>query len=205
MSFKNPTPAEIATTFDALRAYEDMVSADFDEAPEKVAHFLELEAERLAQVCLRLEDKFKLMGLEFTENFRGAMPVQAYGWILGQRFYFRFRRDRAVLTLGTVDPVKAQEEYERKVTQFARNRYEFTNTTDVPFEGLPEEKQLELRTAVIEDRNLKVETDLDIDAYPTAVTQQVSLDDFTGNDFAGTLSPVEAEEIFSFLVEKLTY
>lgn len=201
MSSENTsTPDTAREAFDSLR--EDPF---WDFAPSEEA----LESERLREAAEMkaveesLEKEFAFKGLRFTKGFHGAMPVQAYGWILGQRFYFRFRHDTAVLNVGNVDPAKAQEDFERRVTRRARSRHEFMNPEAGSFEDLPEWEKTVLRDIAVETHNLTVDTELSIDVVPNEVKQSVSLEDFTGEKLSGFLSASQAQETFSFLVSKL--
>lgn len=195
-----------STPESAQAAYESGLEDafwDFGVSPE------ELEAERLREAAAMreieesLEVEFAKQGLRFTKGFHGAMPVQAYGWILGQRFYFRFRHDTAVLHVGDVDPAKAYEDFERKVNKFARGRYGFGSDNAVKFEDLPEWEKAVLRASAIETHNLAVETEHSITVHPNEVKQSVSLEDFTGEKLSGYLSASEAREVFAFLAGKL--
>lgn len=200
------TSENTSTPESAQAAYESMLDDPFWSFGPSDA---ELEADAIREAAeLRaveetLEDDFAKQGLRFTKGFHGAMPVQAYGWILGQRFYFRYRHDTAVLHVGNVDPTKAQEEFEAKVNRRAKSRWEFMNPGAVSFEELPEWEKAVLRETAIENHNLTAETELSVTAYPNEVKQSVSLEKFTGDELSGFLTATEAEEVFAFLVGKL--
>lgn len=78
----------------------------------------EKEQQAIKELTSKLEDKFADRGLQFTLNFYGAMPMQAMGWLDGERFYFRFRRDTAMLKVGNVNPAVAREEHEHRKQRF---------------------------------------------------------------------------------------
>lgn len=54
-------------------------------------------------IAKRLEDKYASRNLKFTSPFEGLEPVQAYGYLDGLRFYFRFRGRIAKLNIGPFD------------------------------------------------------------------------------------------------------
>lgn len=195
-----------STPESAQAAYESLLDDpfwDFGLSSEQIEAEETRQAEEMKAAEYTLEEKFASMGLRFTKGFHGAMPVQAYGWILGQRFYFRFRHDTAVLHVGHVDTIKAQEDFEKNVERLARGRYSFMNPEAGKFTDLPESEKAPLRAAAIETHNLVVETELTIAVHPNQVTQSVSLEDFTGDKLSGFLTAEQAKEVFSFLVSKL--
>lgn len=145
------------------------------------------EIDEFKAVEVALEEAFPELGLRFTQGFKGAIPVQAYGWILGQRFYFRFRGDIASLNLGTVDREKA--------VAAAENRIKFLAGTDEP--------SAEQREDIMERFNIVVKSDLSVDAFPTEVSQRVVIGGYTGDVWNGVLTPAQAQDVFAKLVEKL--
>lgn len=186
-----------------LHALDDLLDASDEDMDAEVLR----EAEEMKAVCAVLEEAFPETGLRFTSAFRGIMPVQAYGWILGQRFYFRFRGDTATLVVGNVDPVKAEAEFERKVALHARGDaqrayWTLSGQKDVP---LPADAPVDehFRKSVIDRLNLVVETDFSVDAYPNDVSQRVSIPELTGHKWNGMLTPAGAIDAFTRLVEKL--
>lgn len=200
------TSDNITASESAQAAYESGLEDafwDFGVPPEELEAERLREADAMRSVEETLEAEFAKQGLRFTKGFHGAMPVQAYGWILGQRFYFRFRHDTAVLHVGNVDPAKSYEDFERKVNKFARGRYEFGNDNAVKFEDLPEWEKDVLRASAVETHNLVVETEHSITVHPNEVKQTVSLEDFTGEKLSGYLSAPEAQKVFTFLAGKL--
>lgn len=200
------TSDNITASESAQAAYESGLEDafwDFGVPPEELEAERLREADAMRSVEETLEAEFAKQGLRFTKGFHGAMPVQAYGWILGQRFYFRFRHDTAVLHVGNVDPAKSYEDFERKVNKFARGRYEFGNDNAVKFEDLPEWEKDVLRASAVEMHNLVVETEHSITVHPNEVKQTVSLEDFTGEKLSGYLSAPEAQKVFTFLAGKL--
>lgn len=187
---------------------DDFLEATFDASEEDMEESIRREAEEMQNTCIALEEVHANLGLRFTQPFNGLMPVQAYGWILGKRFYFRFRGDTATLTVGNVNPEKAEAEFERKVTLHARGDaqrayWTLSGQKDVP---LPADVPVDehFRAAVIDRMNLAVETDFSVTAFPNDVAQRVSLPEFTGHKWNGLLTPAQAKDAFSKLVELLS-
>lgn len=145
-----------------------------------------------------LEAKFADRGLRFTEDFRGACPMQAFGWIDGQRFYFRYRGDFAALRVGTVDPVLAQKHYEYERTTKAKSMADFV----AGHREVSEEEHQELVEQFASKAVL--ETNDDVHALPTAITALASKGNIQGHPYAGELNTKEEiVDTFSTLVERL--
>jgi len=90
-------------------------------SPQKQAEFDAARAATAATVA-ELEARHADRGLHFTQPFYGMMPVQAFGHIDGQRFYFRFRHNSATLQVGPYDPEIEQLTYERRRQGNERHR-----------------------------------------------------------------------------------
>lgn len=176
--------------FDALREWED--------AHEEFLLTELREAEEMERISIELEDELSATGLRFTKPFHGGLPVQAFGWIFGERFHFRFRHDTATLTVGTVNPVKAQEAFERKVERMMN-----TEKTFPTFQNRDLEPGHFSREAVIDRFNLRVENDFSVDAFPNDVSDRASIENFLGVALLGVLEPEQAKDAFTRLVEKL--
>jgi hypothetical protein len=194
----SPLPTSILDDF--LEATFDASDADIEGAQQK-------EKEEFVAVCAELEEAFPETGLRFTEGFRGAMPMTAYGWILGRRFYFRFRADTASMTVGNVDPVKAGIEFERRIAMHARHKYQLARWDSTGSEDsraiAVDEITAEMREAVIDHYDLAVETDFSAAAFPNDVSQRVSVPEYTGQEWNGILTPAQAKDVFAQLVQKL--
>lgn len=171
---------------DALRALLEL-GEELEPSSAEYEAERQREIEEFKAVEASLEEAFPELGLRFTKGFKGAMPVQAYGWILGERFYFRFRGDLASLTLGTVNAEKAVAEVE--------NRIKFIAGTDEP--------SAERRQEIVDKFKLVVKSDLSVDAFPSDVSQRVVIGGYTGDIWNGSLTPVEAKDLFTKLVKKL--
>lgn len=134
------------------------------------------------EAVAELEAKFADRGLRFTEGFRGACPMQAYGWIDGERFYFRYRSDIATLRVGLIDPVQAQKNYEYERTVKAQSMVDFVA-------GHREMDEAE-RKELLEKYAAKavLATNDDVQVFPTAVSAVAHLGGIQGNPYAGALN-----------------
>ena len=137
----------------------------------------------------RLETKYADRGLKFTVPFSGMVPVQAFGHIDGNRFYFRFRYDRGMLKIGPVDEeldkALAVAEEKRRQEKLAK-----INANDVFSSlGLGREKP--------------AQTGEDDYYYPNRVTTFSSIADYSGEPYLGALTKEMAVDLFSKLVEAL--
>lgn len=184
-------------TTDGSQEFLDLL-ASFDDYSEDTLEAERREAEAMSALAVELEGMFPELGLRFTRTFAGGIPVQAYGWILGERFYFRYRSDIASLTVGTVNQEKAEADFEHKVTR----ALEIRDSMPAFYKAGMDEREF-TREGMIESLNLSVMTDLSVDAFPDDVSFRVSLGGFIGNPWAGVLSPEEAKEVFIQLVELL--
>jgi hypothetical protein len=185
------------STTDNSQKLLDFLSS-FEDYSEETLEAERREAEAMDALAVELEEKFPELGLRFTKTFAGGMPVQAYGWILGERFYFRYRSDIASLTVGTVNAERAEAEFERKVARYL----DLQNT--MPSFYTPEfSEKYQTREDVIAGFNLAVQTDFSQTAFPDDVSFRVSLGGFAGDPWAGVLSPEDAKEVFIQLIELL--
>jgi hypothetical protein len=75
------------------------------------------EKAEIDAVTADLEAKYADRGLKFTVSFAGAMPVQAFGYVDGMRFYFRFRGNSASLRVGPFDQAFEDLHYHRMAEQ----------------------------------------------------------------------------------------
>jgi hypothetical protein len=147
----------------------------------------------------QLEKRFSDRGLKFTIPFMGAVPVQAYGYIDGERFYFRFRRDIASIKTGVFNRDVEEKLYEIDVKnhqeRVEKNNIELSDPDLSPLER----GWLELTNEFRDHRQTGDEKDY----YPTPVLRVVSIENYTGKKYAGDLTPEEAEDVFSRLLIKL--
>ena len=183
----------------ALQELWDILDA---ETPEYTKEQREADAAAhramLDEASRELEARMSGWNLSFTQDFRGACPMQAFGWINGERFYFRYRNDVATLLVGTVDPEIARKNYEHDRTVKAQSMVDFVAGN----RELGEEERKEMferfaNKAVMASNN-------DADAYPTKVTARASLGNIRGNAYAGALeTKQEIMNTFAVLASRL--
>lgn len=53
-----------------------------------------------SSIARSIENRFENCNLEFTSDFEGLEPIQAFGTLDGYRFYFRQRGNRSSLIVG---------------------------------------------------------------------------------------------------------
>jgi hypothetical protein len=138
-----------------------------------------------------IEERLSDRGLKFEDRGLGFVPVQAFGRIDGQRFYFRFRGDTASLTVGTFDEALELAEWlwrkENDVTYGAQLTAEDANHL--------------MFGMLIAQSNRTLETDLNF--IPTRVTAWAVADDVTGEPYNGSLELDEFATLFERLVSEL--
>lgn len=128
----NPTPGE--TSPSKREAQVEAMKKLFERTPEEVAAhktYWDKWTADMEDAQRFLEAKYESRGLEFTSGFEGAVPVQAYGYVDGMRFYFRFRGNVSSLSIGPFDA-----DYEKRYAHFSNYRDAEQNTKREK-EGLP--------------------------------------------------------------------
>lgn len=103
-------------------------------------------------VVAELEERFADRGLKFSHEFYGAMPVQAFGWVDGERFYFRFRRNTALLVRGMVDEETAQRIHDQHISRFPNSPHEIMTNDSV--QALPHRVSAEAEINKVTDEPL---------------------------------------------------
>lgn len=128
------------------------------------------------------------LGIRFDTGFVGSVPVQASGRIGRRFFYFRFRGDTASLTIGSRDRRQDASHAKRDRTKALR----------------------QLRRGVKDDGlfgdwfvKKQLRRDKSLDRHPSAVIRYAVINDVTGEQWAGSLEPEEAAELFIRLMNSL--
>ena len=148
-----------------------------------------------------LETTFADRKLKFTVPFCGSIPVQAWGYMDGVRFYFRFRRDVGSLRLGLADP-----EHYVKINNLKNKReaLELAKLEDGLKSGaLSKEEyaeELEFMTRFAKTKDEKVPEFNAPQFYPTHIKKESSIREYTGEQYEGTLTPHQMQDIFTKLV-----
>ena len=172
--------------------------------PAEKAEFAKwMRARRVATnaVVGDLESAFADRQLKFTVPFCGSIPVQAWGYMDGVRFYFRFRRDVGSLRLGIADPehyVKINNlKNKREAEQLAKLQDGLKSGT-LSKEEYAEE--LEFMTRFSKSMDEKTPEFDEPQFYPTHIKKESSIREYTGEPYEGTLTPNQMQDIFTKLV-----
>lgn len=156
--------------------------------------------ESMREAVAQLEKDCAERGLIFSTSFVGALPVQAYGYLDGMRFYFRFRGNWANLRVGPaeqeLDELYAVRVNEDKAARMAKHKAEL-EAGEISAE--------EYRMSIFLDDRPEMPQRADDEEYmPHRIVKNAGC---TGpdpeDDYAGTLTPDEAYTIFRKLVDEL--
>lgn len=193
----NETNETVKAPADAIKDFLDF-SNSLEPSEEERAERRAARRAMVKDAVVELETKFSERGLRFTEDFHGACPLQAFGWIDGQRFYFRFRGDSASLRVGTVNPERAQKLYDYDRTVKAQSMVNFVAERRELAEG--EYESLFEQFA----NNAILATNDDSDALPTDITALSVKGNVLGEQYAGDLNTTkEIVDLFTTLVDNL--
>lgn len=134
-----------------------------------------------------LTDRYAARGIRFDTGFVGSVPVQCSGRVGRRYFYFRFRHDSASLTIGSAD-----------------HRRDASHAKHARRKALRK-----LRRGVSDDwfgfmaRN-DLKRDTRLERHPSNAVWYATVNDVTGEPYAGDLEPEECAEIFAQLMDRLT-
>lgn len=92
------------------------------------------------EAATSLEEKYSHRGLRFTSSFEGLAPIQAYGHLDGNRFYFRLRGGAASLKVGVYD----------KDIEVAQKKHRNESVGYTIVTNIPKESDKELYPTVIQ-------------------------------------------------------
>ncbi|MFE6967199.1 hypothetical protein ACFVAJ_19050 [Agromyces sp. NPDC057679] len=149
-----------------------------------------------------LEQQHASLGLRFADNRFGSFPVQAYGWLGEDRFYFRFRGDYARLIVGPVDPL-LDEARALRVTQ---QNVQFREIDEIRYARVdPEdEKERRFQKAMMCHRvGNRPQKASDVGYHPEIVTRSADISSVTGEGYAGTLDQEQFADVFTRLLRQL--
>lgn len=151
-----------------------------------------------------LEAKYAARQLKFTMPFSGSIPVQAFGYLDGYRFYFRFRHDFASLRLGLASP-----EYYDRVNANRKERDRSRRAkydADLAAGKITKEEydeEVKFATMFIKDVDEKAPEFDEPHFYPTHIKEESAIEDYTGEPYNGILTPPQMEDVFTRLVDNL--
>lgn len=133
-----------------------------------------------------LEQKHANLGLRFTPGGLGGVPVQAYGWLGDDRFYFRFRHDCAELSVGPFD------------TDLETADWVWSELSRLDRQAAKKDDEW-----MLDEHAQPMPTADDPRFYPTRVTRYAFADDVTGERHAGFLEEDEFCDLFDKMLTQL--
>lgn len=150
------------------------------------------------RLVLRLEKKYAHRGLLFTTPIMGSVPVQGYGHVDGQRFYFRFRGNWGNLRVGPYDR-ELEELHALRVNEDKATRKK-ARMEKALAEGNPIENAFDW----LDEREEKVVEEDCPDFMPTIITAAAFQEGADPEDiYNGFLDDIEAFTMFSYLLDNL--
>lgn len=154
----------------------------------------------MREVTSQLEKEYVERGLIFSTSFVGSIPVQAYGYLDGMRFYFRFRGNWASLRVGPYDQ-ELEELYAMRVNEDKVSRMDKRKAELEAGEISPEEYRM---SVFLDDRPEMPQEEDDEDYMPHRIVKNAGcVGPDPEDDYAGTLTPDEAYDIFCQLLKEL--
>lgn len=152
-------------------------------------------------VVRRLEEKYSDRGLLFTTPFLGCVPVQAYGHVDGQRFYFRFRSNWGSLRVGPYER-ELEELHALRLNEDRKARQQ-KRLQEAQAKSATEDNTFDVAGWLDEREEQVVEED-NPHFMPTRITAAVGQEGSDPEDvYNGSLTDDEAFDMFSHLLENL--
>jgi hypothetical protein len=171
---------------------------------EQFAKWINAHRKAVKAVVADLEAEFADRQLKFTVPFAGSIPVQAWGYMDGYRFYFRFRGDIGALRLGIANPQHYVEinnlKNEREVRQLAELEDGLKSGN---LDKMEYDKKLQFFTRFMKTEKEESPEFDDPQFYPTHIKKQSVIPDYTGERYEGALTPAQMSDIFTKLVKTL--
>lgn len=165
--------------------------------PRSIPPYVQADIAAKREAEARLEEKYADRGLKFTRGFSGSTPVQAWGVIDGYRFYFRYRGDMASIRIGFIASDRAEREYARDMKfhqeRVARSEERQAQTGELDTSLSNALFLMEPKLTVLDG----------ITDYPSSIRKQAIIVDALGEPYNGMLSALEAENLFTRLIENL--
>jgi len=170
-----------------------------DDQLERARKAYEASHAEFVAVAEELEAEFKDRELKFTVVFEGMVPVQAFGWLDGSRFYFRFRSDYASLIVGKYDKDWEQEDFDKRLARYREAKEARVAAGRISMDDWDMFDHL----SDIQASGDHLPTGLEPDYYPVRREFMAGFGNVTGEPYAGALSPNFAKEVFRKLVNSL--
>lgn len=198
-----PPIAEVLLSEGWKRYYEEYYGGDSFRDSRSDSINVEHELNNLEQqaVVSALEEKYQDKGLKFLTRFQGSVPVQAFGYINGMRFYFRFRGNTARIKIGPyvqeLEDLMNTRVEETRIRRLAELEERYAKEEVSP-ENYDFEKNL---LDVVRRRKTSPH---EVDFVPTQVVQYNACEGpIPGDDYNGSLDNSEAIMMFSRLMKTL--
>lgn len=166
---------------------------------EELAEIRRQERLSLDTAAANLEKRYADRGLKFNVNFRGFIPVQAFGTIDGMMFYFRYRGDYGSLQVGFVEEGRYELEYKRDLL-FHNERLE-RRAEEKAHAGDSWDSENEFFDDLL-FREPKLQK-LTETSLPTTLRKVASVPNYLDDPYNGTLTGEQCEDLFIRLMEGL--
>ncbi|WIE81073.1 hypothetical protein [Curtobacterium sp. MCSS17_016] len=159
---------------------------------------------RPTKQVLALEAKYADRGLRFGRDREGrvagmgSVPVQAFGHIDGQRFYFRFRRDDASIRVGPFDEALELALWERG-EQVRKDRLAKLEASGERYDDDGRESFMWL----FDSRPSVAPSADDASFAPSRTTAVAAEWDIFNDPYLGTLEDDQFEQLFTRLIDAL--
>lgn len=171
---------------------------------KEFAKWMKAHRKAVKAVTNDLEAQYADRELKFTESFRGSIPVQAWGYMDGYRFYFRFRGDIGSLSIGIANPeyyVRINDLRAKRETRKLAQLEEGLKTGTLTKAEYDEEMDFFSHFGKSEDE--KVPDFDDPRFYPTHIKKSSMVLNYTGERYEGALTPEQMLDLFTKLVDSL--
>lgn len=184
--------------------YEIDMDLPTPEEEKEFAERFKAHREAVKAVVANLEAKYADRQLKFSVPFSGSIPVQAFGYIDGYRFYFRFRHDCASLRAGIASPeyyVRINtNRKERELSRLAKLEDDLATGKITRAEY---DEELDFFSLFKKDEDEKAPEFDDTHFYPTHIKEQSEVDNYTGEPYEGSLTAPQMNDVFTRLVDNL--
>lgn len=154
-------------------------------------------AEEMKRAVKILESLYAEDGLMFSIPFNGVVPVQAYGEIHGYRFYFRHRYDSLFLRIGPVN-----KEFDDLYNEALKARSD--ERAEAHAEVCDAEDKSECFECLFLGSSFSPSNTHLEDYYPHQVVFSGYVNDYTGEEYAGSFNTAEeAVKAFQTVLESV--
>lgn len=171
---------------------------------KEFAKWMKAHRKAVKAVATDLETQYSDRELKFTEPFCGSVPVQAWGYMDGYRFYFRFRGDTGSLRLGIANPEYYVRINDLRAKREARKLAQLEDGLKTGALTQSEyDEEMEFVNLFGKTEDEKVPEFDEPRFFPTHIKKSSMVLNYTGERYEGTLTPEQMLDIFTKLVEGL--